>query len=93
MVKKFNDCDTHEKLKKVCSNYKKSVMGKYKGVDFFLEQYAFQYESDQEHLQALLEFLSKDCSANLKRFQTLCLLFDYRAVVENADFSNYSIST
>ena len=92
-IKKFNDCDTHEKLKKVCSNYKKSVMGKYKGVDFFLEQYAFQYESDQEHLQALLEFLSKDCSANLKRFQTLCLLFDYRAVVENADFSNYSIST
>ena len=92
-IKKFNDCDTHEKLKKVCSNYEKSVMGKYKGVDFFLEQYAFQYESDQEHLQALLEFLSKDCSANLKRFQTLCLLFDYRAVVENADFSNYSIST
>ena len=58
-MNKFNMCDTYEELKILCSEFENSIEIKYKGLDFFLFQYAFN-DKNNKHLDILMKFLSED---------------------------------
>lgn len=90
---KFIACDTYEQLKKVCSNYEKSMVSQYKRIDFFFFQYAFDAQHNKRHLDVLMEYLSKDyyCSSDI--VQGLCLIYTPEIILDKYDFSQASVAT
>lgn len=90
---KFNACGTYEQFKKVCSNYEKSTVSKYKCVEFFFFQYAFAAKCNKKHLDVLMEYLSKDYYLGSNVVQGLCLIYKPEVILDKYDFSQVSLST
>lgn len=90
---KFNACDTYEQFQKVCSNYKKSTTSQYKRVEFFLFQYAFHAQTNKEHLDVIMEYLSKDYYISNNVVLGLCLIHSPEVILDKYDFSQASVST
>ena len=91
-INKFMNCDTYEKLKKVCDNFQKSTVVKYKPLQFFLVQYAIKYKYSKKHFNIIMKYLSNDCYNNNITL-ILCLIYKPEDVYELYDFSQASSQT
>ncbi len=92
-LKKFNTCDTYEQFQKVCTNYEKSTVAKYKHLQFFLFQYAFDALRQKKHLDVLMEYLSKDYYIGGNVVLGLCLIHTPEIILDKYEFSQASIAT
>ena len=90
---KFNACDTYEQFKKICSNYEKSTASQYKCLEFFFFQYAFEALRKNDHLDVLMEYLSKDYYIGGNAVQGLCLIHTPEVILDKYDFSQASVAT
>ena len=91
-LNKFNSCDTYEQFKKVCSNFKKSTV-KYKGIDFFLFQYAFNHCDNNKYLDIIMKYISKDYYNGSNVAAGLCFIYDPETVLDKYDFLQASVTT
>ncbi len=90
---KFHACDTYEQFKKVCSNYEKSMVSQYKGIEFFFFQYAFDAIYNINHLDVLMEYLSKDYYIGGNAILGLCLIHTPEVILDKYNFSQASVAT
>ena len=91
-MNKFNMCNTYEELKRLCSEFENSIEIKYKGLDFFLFQYAFN-DKNNKHLDILMKFLSEDYDYSGYIVLGLCLIYPYSVIFEKYNFSQSSVVT
>ena len=92
-LNKFNACDTCEQFKKVCSNYEKSMVSRYKRIDFFFCQYAFDAQHNKKHLDVIMEYLSKDYYFSSNVVLGMCLIHTPEVILDKYDFSQASAAT
>lgn len=95
-LNKFNTCDTYEQFKKVCDNYKKStspLCTKYRSIEFFFFQYAFDALYHKNHLDVIMKYLSDDYSLSDDVVFGLCLIHAPEAINDKYDFSQASAAT
>ena len=91
-MEKFNACNTYEQFQKVCNNYEKSKVKQYVNIKFFFFQYALNVQHRKEHLDVLMEYMSKDYYNN-DVVMGLCLIYTPDIVLGKYNYSQASKRT
>ena len=91
-INKFMNCNTYEELKRVCNNFQKSTVAKYKPLKFFLVQYALKYKYSKKHFNIIMKYLSNDYYNNDITL-ILCLIYKPEDVYETYNFTQESSQT
>lgn len=82
-IERFNACNTHKELKRVCDKYVKYDNGPY--LKFLFFQYAFYAPHDKKRLNAIMEYLSNNSVIGGSIVQGLCLIYNPEDVINKYD--------
>lgn len=86
-IKKFNSCKNYEELKSVCEKYFNSQLAKDVNISFFLWQYVFFNNNDENSLIVIMQYMSNGKYMGREMVEGLCSIYNPENVLELFDYS------